>query len=166
MVSEITIHSKFDGPSQHGSFGQHMWYRYRWWVVLRSLLCIAAIGFGAFLIEPGTKGGLLGGLLVSVGSLGFMRPMLWQMWHERGLRKHAAYETEVVYVFSEAGVKMTGEAGDVDVPWSGLHEVIVTRKGMLIYKDKKHFLWITKSDFAAGQMEEVRQMKRSSAAEE
>lgn len=161
MGNIIEITSKFDGPSQHGSFTKHMWCRYRWWVVLRSLLCIAAIFFGATLIEPGTKVGAFGGFLMMVGSLGFMRPMLWQMWHERGLRKHPAYETEVHYEFSNDGIKMSGVAGDANVPWSGFHQVRETRKGLLIYQDKKQYLWIPKADFQPGQMQEIAMMKQA-----
>lgn len=164
MKKIIEITSKFDGPSQHGSFTKHMWCRYRWWVILRSLLCIIAICFGAYLIEPGTKGGAFGGFLVMVGSLGFMRPMLWQMWHERGLRKHPAYETEVHYEFSEKGIKMSGRAGDADVPWSDFYQVRPTKKGLLIYQDKKQYLWIPKADFQTGQMQEIAQMKQTTEA--
>ena len=138
-----------------------MWCRYRWWVVLRSLLCIVAICFGSYLIEPGTKGGVFGGFLVMVGSLGFMRPMLWQMWHERGLRKHPAYETEVHYEFSERGLKILGLAGDADVPWSEFYQVKPTRKGLLIYQDKKQYLWIPNADFEQGQMQEIFKMKQT-----
>lgn len=99
-----------------------------------------------------------------VGSLGFMRPMLWQMWHERGLRKHPAYETEVHYEFSEKGIKMSGRAGDADVPWSGFYQVRPTKKGLLIYQDKKQYLWIPKADFQTGQMQEVAQMKQAADA--
>ncbi|MFC4993474.1 YcxB family protein [Rubritalea tangerina] len=155
MDQKIIITSTFDGTSQHGSYFQHMLYRHRWWVVLRSLLCVAGICFGAYLIEPGSKAGALGGILVMAGSLGFMRPMLWQMWHERGLRKHPAYGSKVVYRFDEEGVEMRGKAGDADVAWGALYELKPTRKGLLIYQDKKHYLWIPKSDFKYGQMEEV-----------
>ena len=159
MEKIIEIASKFDGPSQHGSFSKHMWYRYRWWVILRSFFCVAAICFGAYLIEPGTKGGAFGGFLVMVGSLGFMRPILWQMWHERGLRKHPAYETEIHYEFSDHGVKISGVAGDVTVPWVDFFQVKPTKKGLLIYHDKKQYLWIPKVDFKLGQMQEIAQMK-------
>ena len=155
MTKEISIVAPFDGQSQHGSFPQHMWHRFRWWVILRSLFCIAGICFGAFILEPGTKMGLLGGVLVTAGSLGFMRPMLWQMWQERGLRKHPAYDTTVHYTFSEVGVKMSGEIGDAEVPWSEFYELVPTKKGLLIYQDKKQYLWIAKSSFKGEQMQEV-----------
>lgn len=96
-----------------------------------------------------------------VGSLGFMRPMLWQMWHERGLRKHPAYETEVHYEFSDHGIKMSGLAGDADVPWTELYQVKPTKKGLLIYQDKKQYMWLPKSDFQSGQMQEIAKMKQA-----
>ena len=138
-----------------------MWQRYRWWVILRSVFCLAGICLGGYLMvmAPGFKRGMFGGFLVMVSSLGFMRPMLWQMWHERGLRKHPAYETEVRYVFSDSGVKMTGKAGKADVPWVNIFQIKPTCKGLLIYTDKKHFMWIPKTDFKDGQMQEIAAMK-------
>ncbi|MFC5050376.1 YcxB family protein [Rubritalea spongiae] len=155
MAKPITIITQFDGKSQHGSFPQHMWHRYRWWVITRSLLCIAAICLGAYLMEPGSEGGLIGGGLVMVGSLGFMRPMLWQMWQERGLRKHPAYNSKVRYTFSENGISMAGKAGEADVAWNELHELKQSKKGLLIYKDKKQYIWIANDAFEAGQMEAI-----------
>ena len=110
-------------------------------------------------MDPGSKRGMFGGFLVMIGSLGFMRPMLWQMWHERGLRKHPAYETEVEYVFSPTGITMNGQAGEAVVPWSEIFQVKVTRKGLLIYQDKKQYLWIPEADFGEGQMKSIQQMK-------
>lgn len=154
-MKNITINTRFDGQTQHGSFTQHMWHRYKIWVLLRSVLCIAAVCLGCYIMEPGTKWGMFGGALVMVGSLGFIRPMLWQMWQERGLRKHPAFETEVSYTFSEAGVKMTGKAGNADIPWSALYELKATKKGLLIYQDKKQYLWIAKAAFRANEMQQV-----------
>lgn len=90
-----------------------------------------------------------------VGSLGFMRPMLWQMWQERGLRKHPAYDTKVSYIFSVAGVKMSGKAGDADIPWTEFHELKATKKGLLIYQDKKQYIWIAKDAFKTNEMQEI-----------
>lgn len=154
-MNTITINTTFDGKSQHGSFPQHMWHRYKLWVIARSVTCIAAVCLGCYMIEPGTKLGMFGGVLVMVGSLGFMRPMLWQMWQERGLRKHPAYDTVVSYTFSEAGVKMSGTAGDADIPWAEFYELKATKKGLLIYQDKKQYLWIAKDAFKANEMQQV-----------
>lgn len=151
----ITIISTFDGSGQHGSMTQHMWHRYRWWVVLRSLLCVAAVCLGAYLMEPGTKGGAIGAVLVMAGSLGFMRPMLWQMWQERGLRKHPAYGSKVRYTFSERGLSMAGKAGQAEVEWNALYELKPVRKGLLIYQDKRQYLWIERAAFGTGQLEAV-----------
>ena len=152
-MKEITIHTTFDGKSQHGSFPRHMWHRYKAWVITRSLLCVAAVCLGCYILEPGTKWGMFGGALVMVGSLGFMRPMLWQMWQERGLRKHPAYDTEVSYVFSGQGIKMSGQAGDADIPWPNFYELVPTKKGLLIYQDKKQYLWIANDAFREGEMQ-------------
>ncbi|MGJ8672071.1 YcxB family protein [Rubritalea sp.] len=155
MAEPITIITAFDGKSQHGSFPQHMWHRYRWWVITRSVLCVVAVCLGAYLMEPGTKGGVIGGGLVMVGSLGFMRPMLWQMWQERGLRKHPAYNTKVRYTFSEKGLSMAGSAGEATVTWEELYELKSTKKGLLIYTDKKQYIWIAAAAFGEGQLAKV-----------
>ena len=152
MADPITIIIPFDGKSQHGSFTQHMWHRYRWWVILRSLFCVATVFLGAYLIEPGSKGAVIGSILVMAGSLGFMRPMLWQMWQERGLRKHPAYGSKVRYTFSEKGLSMAGKAGEAVVPWSDFYEVKQTKKGLLIYQDKKQYIWIAADAFEVGEM--------------
>lgn len=110
-------------------------------------------------MDPGSKRGMFGGFLVMVGSVGFIRPMLWQMWHERVLRKHPAYETEVKYTFSPSGITMDGKAGKATMAWADVYQIKVTRKGLLIYQDKKQYLWIPESDFESGQMQEVAALK-------
>ncbi|WP_018969106.1 YcxB family protein [Rubritalea marina] len=159
-MSDISIHSRFDGPSQHGSFRHHLWQRHRGWVIARSLMCVTAVGVGAFLIEPGTEGGVIGSVLVVAGTLGFMRPMIWQMWQERMLRKHPAFDTSIDYTFTAQGMQMRGEAGDVDVSWADLHSVVPTKKGLLIYQDAKQYMWIPVADITPEQMEQVAAMKK------
>ena len=98
------------------------------------------------------------------GSLGFMRPMLWQMWQERGLRKHSAYDSMVRYTFSSSGVSMAGKAGDMKVDWSEFYELKALKKGLLIYQDKKQYMWIESSAFGEGQLDAVMQFWHDSQA--
>jgi len=67
-----------------------------------------------------------GPLFVTAGSIGFLRPMIWQMWHERNVRKYS-------------------------LPWEKLYEYVIRSKGLLIYIDKKRFLWVPKKVFKENQ---------------
>ena len=154
-MADIIINTRFDGPSQHGSFRHHLWMRHRPWVIARSLLCVAGVVVGAYLIEPGTEAGIFGSMLVVVGTLGFMRPMIWQMWQERGLRKHPAYETDITFRFNRDGVKIQGAIGDAELGWGDLYQVAPTKKGLLLYQDKKQYMWIPSADISAEQMQRV-----------
>lgn len=151
---EVKVRMKFDGESQHGSYWQHLWHRWRWWVVFRWLVCLASVSLGGILLVGGEKN-VLGAFLVSIGSIGCMRPMVWGMWQERGLRKHPAYGGEVNYVFSEDGVEMDGKAGSAVVPWASFYEVKSVKKGLLIYQDKKQYLWLPSKAFNRGEMQSV-----------
>lgn len=161
MAEMITVKMKFDGESQHGAHVRHMWRRQKLWLILRSCLCIAAIATGAFLMEPtgGSKWNMIAGMMVTIGAVGFLRPMIWQMWMERELRKHPAYGTAVEYVFTEKGIKMTGAAGNVEIGWQEIYDVCLTAKGMLIYQTKQLYMWIPAGAFSkVGDMDQVREM--------
>jgi hypothetical protein len=73
--------------------------------------------------------------------------MIWQMWNERKLRKHPAYGTKIHYTFSAEEVIIEGVSGTVNVPWSEFCEVVETKKGLLLYQNKKDYLWIPRYDF-------------------
>lgn len=135
----------------------HLWRRQKLWLVIRSVLCLAAIAIGAYLMDPnaGGKQNLIPGMMVTIGSVGVLRPMIWQMWMERGMRHHVAYGTEVEYVFSESGVKMTGVAGVADLAWGDVYEVCLCRRGMLIYQTKQLYLWIPAAGFAGKEQMEL-----------
>jgi len=152
--SEVRVEMRFDGESQHGSYWQHLWHRWRWWIVVRAFGCMAAVALGSVLLIGG-KQNVLGAFLVSVGSLGFVRPMIWQMWQERGLRKHPAYNGRVSYIFSASGVEMDGQAGKANVAWNSFTEVVAVKKGLLIYQDQKQYIWIPRKAFAEGEVESV-----------
>ena len=113
----------------------------------------------SYLIEPGTETGIFGSMLVVVGTFGFMRPMIWQMWQERRLRKHPAFESEITFRFNSDGIKIHGAIGDADLGWADIYQVMPTRKGMLIYQDKKQYMWIPLADISAEQMQRVAAFK-------
>ncbi|MGJ8657289.1 MAG: YcxB family protein [Akkermansiaceae bacterium] len=163
MDEAIKIDSMFDGRSHHGSFRYHLWHRWGRWLVLRRVVCIAMVLIGGvFAIKTYGRGDKFANFItisfVLLGSVGYMRPMIWQMWNERKLRKHAAYGTEIHYVFSPEEIVMDGSSGKVHVPWSEFIEVVETKKGLLLYQNKKDYLWIPSYDFEAGEMGKVVRM--------
>jgi hypothetical protein len=160
MEQAIKIESMFDGRSHHGSFRQHLWHRWRRWLILRRLVCIAMVVIGGFFaIKTYGKGDKFANFItisfILLGSVGYMRPMIWQMWNERKLRKHPAYETMINYTFNVDEVIMDGSSGKVTVPWSEFCEVVETKKGLLLYQNKKDYLWIPGYDFKDGEMTEI-----------
>ena len=92
---------------------------------------------------------------ILLGSMGIMRPMIWQMWSERKLRKHPSYGTKIRYVFDTENIIMNGSSGEVRVSWDVFFEVVETKKGLLLYQNKKDYLWIPSYDFKAGEMTKV-----------
>ena len=88
-----------------------------------------------------------GPLFITAGSVGFLRPMIWQMWHERNVRKNVAYGTKLNYSFSESGVSVRGSQGKFELPWEELYEMVITKKGVLLYQTKKGYLWIPRKAF-------------------
>lgn len=157
MEDFIRIETNFNGTTQHGSYMQHLMHRWKWWLLARALVCFAAIFIGVFIYQPDAEGkqNLLAAFLITVGCFGFVRPMVWQMWHERQLRKHPGYGGKVVYKFDEEGVDMKGKAGAAMVEWKVFREVVVRKKGLLLYQDKKQYIWIPASAFATGEMQTV-----------
>ncbi len=95
---------------------------------------------------------------ILLGSVGYMRPMIWQMWNERKLRKHPAYGTVINYTFSADEIIMNGVSGKINVPWSQFFEVVETKTGLLLYQNKKDYLWIPRYDFKDGEITKVLKM--------
>ncbi len=160
MEHTIKINSKFDGRSHHGAFRQHLKHRWKWWLVARSFVCLALIGIGVFFslhyYEKGEKlADFVTVAFLLMGSVGFIRPMIWQMFAERKLRKHPAYNTTIQYEFSHDYITMSGKAGDAKVPWKTFTELVPNQLGLLIYQNKKDYIWIPKYDFQGNEMNEV-----------
>ncbi len=166
MDEVIKIESMFDGRSHHGSYRQHLWHRWRWWLVLRRFVCIALVVIGGiYAVKTYGRGDKRANFITTsfilLGSVGYMRPMIWQMWNERKLRKHPAYDTKITYTFSAEEVIMDGVSGKAVVPWCALSEVVETKLGMLLYQNKKDYLWIPAYDFKDGQMGEIVRLHES-----
>jgi hypothetical protein len=163
METEIAIKSMFDGRSHHGSFREHLWHRYRRWLILRRFVCIAMVVIGGiFAVKTYGSGDKFANFItitfILLGSIGYMRPMIWQMWSERKLRKHPAYGTEINYTFSANEIIMDGVSGKIHVPWNQFVEVVITKTGLLLYQNKKDYLWIPSYDFKDGEMAKVLKM--------
>ncbi len=161
----IQIESMFDGRSHHGSFGEHLWYRWKTFMMLRRFACIGMLLMGAvFAMKTYGQGDKLANFVtisfILIGSIGYIRPMIWQMWSERKLRKHPAYGSQIEFCFSPDEVSMAGTSGVVNVPWKEFFEVVETKKGLLMYQNKKDYLWVPGYDFKAGEMAQVVSMHR------
>ena len=50
---------------------------------------------------------------------------------------------------------MDGSSGTVNVLWSEFYEVVETKNGLLMYQNKKDYLWIPEYDFKSGEMEQI-----------
>lgn len=150
----------FDGRSHHGSFREHLWYRWRVWMLLRRFVCLAMIVIGGFFAVKSygmgdRRADFITISFILLGSIGYIRPMIWQMWSERKLRKHPAYESEIIYTFNAEEVIMEGSSGKVSVPWDQFYELEQTQKGLLMYQNKKDYLWIPSYDFESDEMTSV-----------
>lgn len=96
-------------------------------------------------------------VFVAGGSVGFLRPMIWQMWHERGIRKHPAFGTKMFFTFGDDGVEVGGKKGKYQIKWEDLFELKITKKGVLMYTSKKSFLWIPVKCFKDNELQYVQQ---------
>lgn len=163
MTAPITISSMFDGRSHHGAFRLHLSHRWKWWLRVRAFVCLALLIMGILFVIKFSGGGnkyadFSAVAFILLGSVGFVRPMIWQMFAERRYRMHPAFNSKIQYTFSNTGVNMTGKAGDVDVPWSSFLELVDTSKGLLMYTNKKEYIWIPSSDFNPGEIAQVCQL--------
>ena len=156
----IKVSSMFDGRSHHGSFREHLWHRWRVWMLLRRFACLAMVCIGGYFAMKSYGGGskfhnFITISFILIGSVGFMRPMIWQMWSERKLRKHPAFNSKIHYEFNPKEVIMNGSSGRANVPWSEFFEIIETKKGLLMYQNKKDYLWIPAVDFKTKEMSQI-----------
>jgi len=148
MKDSVVATFIFDGISQHGAVQQHMMHRWKFWILLRATVCLFAVIAGGYLIV--TRGQhVLAGFLVAGGAAGFLRPMVWQMWSERRLRKHPAYGKEVSFCFGIHEITMKGGAGDATLRWEKVYEVVSCKRGILIYVNAKDYLWVPNSAFVS-----------------
>jgi len=169
MEDTISIESMFSGKSHHGAFRQHIRHRWKWWLIARSFVCVALVILGTYIaILYSGKGNKLPDFIsvafILLGSVGIIRPMIWQMFAERKFRKHKAYNSIINYKFSAKGIQMSGQAGKADVPWSSFYEVVETSKGLLIYQNKKEYIWIPSDDFKPGEMKAICTLFQASQA--
>jgi hypothetical protein len=165
MEAPFAIESMFDGRSHHGSFREHLWHRWRGLLILRRFVCIAMIVIGGiFAIKTYGSGNKFANFIstafILIGTVGYMRPMIWQMWYERKLRKHPAYGTVIKYEFNHDGIIIDGVSGRVNVPWSQFSEVVKTETGLLLYQNKKDYIWIPSYDFEEWEMAHVVSMSK------
>jgi len=114
---------------------------------IRRFACLAMLIIGAyFAVKTYGSGNKFADFVtisfILIGSIGFVRPMIWQMWSERKLRKHPAFGSKIDYAFNPKEVIIDGSSGTVNVPWSEFYEVVETKNGLLMYQNKKDYLWV------------------------
>ena len=154
MKDKIEISFVFNDANYHGAYQEHLKHRQKMWIRVRSALCVLMVLFGGYLLvvqSQSGKSGIFGPLFITAGSVGFLRPMIWQMWHERNVRKHPAYHTTLHYTFDQKGVHVDGKQGRYLLAWGELYECVLRRKGVLVYPEKKKFLWIPRRCFSVDQ---------------
>ena len=153
----------FNDQTYHGAYIRHIRHRLKFWVYLRALLCIGFITAGGVLIaislgdDNRTLAGI-GTFSVVAGSFGFMRPIIWQVWHERQARHNPCYNTRLHYGFAEDVLSVKGNQGNYDLEWEKNYELVVTKKGVLIYMTKKSYLWVPKA--ALKSVEEMQKVEK------
>lgn len=123
-----------------------MWHRYQVWLMLRTFLSIAILLAGIILLA--NRGATpMPVLMLMVGTFALLRPMIWKIMHARNMRKLPGYGQSVVYTFTPEGMSIHGEDRKGSVQWSSLLESVRTRKGLLLYHEKKSYTWIPKASF-------------------
>ncbi|MDB9741691.1 YcxB family protein [Akkermansiaceae bacterium] len=152
-MNEIKLSYQFNDQNYHGAYKAHMQHRYKRWIYLRSFICICMILLGGYLMTF-TKERAFAYMFVTAGSLAFLRPIIWQMWHERIARKNPAWGSKLHFTFNDEGVSLSGNQGSFTFPWADLFEVYLAKKGILIYLNRKKYLWIPYSA-AEGKLEQL-----------
>ena len=160
MAGQIKASFVFNDKTYHGAYAEHLKHRRNLLMRLRALMCVVFIVVGAVMIiksDNRTNKTLfaLGAISVSAGSIGYFRPMIWQMWHERNARKNPAYKSKVHYIFSDEMLTVDGKQGRFDIAWEDVYELVGTKKGVLVYTNKKSYLWIPKVAFKDDEMQEA-----------
>lgn len=146
MTDPIIAKLVFDERSHLGAFRLHLWHRYRFWIILRTVASIATIAGGIILtgIEGLTPFPLL---MMMVGTFALLRPMLWKIMHSRNLRRLPGYGQKVIYTFTSEEIQVKGETQQALIDKDKLHEIVILKQGLLLYHDKKAYTWIPKEAF-------------------
>ena len=146
MPDTIQATLTFDESSQLNAYRYHMWHRYRFWLMLRTLLSIGLVltGFILLMVHGPNPMPLL---MLMVGTFALVRPMIWKIMHSRNLRKLPGYGQKVTYGFTEDSILINGESHKAEVHWNKLFEVRITSKGILFYHSKKAYTWVPSSAF-------------------
>jgi len=152
--SDVVVNVPLGGAAYHGAYRIHMWNRQRAWIIIRTVLCAVAIAYaGIEIMKRGVQGPFA--LIICVASVGLLRPMIWEMWHERGLRKKKGYGKPIEYTFGDQGIHMRGPAGKALLLWSDVIKVVNHKKGFLFYQSRDGYIWIPKHLLADGDEEKL-----------
>lgn len=148
----------FDDQHYHGAYGKHLWHRSKHWIILRSLCCALAIIIGGLMMIQNSRD-LLAYFFVTGGSIGMLRPMIWQMWHERSMRKNPAFGTTLHFSFDATGLTLSGKQGKHHFHWNDIFELKQTNKGLLIYPSRKKYLWIPQAVLKKDSVKKIQQLQ-------
>ena len=146
MTDPIKAKLVFDERSHLGAFRLHMWHRYRFWIVLRTVASIGAVVGGIILIgiEGLTPFPIL---MMMVGTFALLRPMVWKIMHARNLRRLPGYGQKVCYTFTPEGIKVQGETQQALIEKNKLYEIVNFKQGLMLYHNKKAYTWIPREAF-------------------
>ena len=146
MPDSVSAKLVFDESSQLGVFRYHMWHRYRFWLLLRTVASVSAIiGAGVLIMIEGLTP--LPILMIMVGTFAFLRPMIWKILHSRNLRQLPGYGQSVTYTISAEQIKVRGETKHASIPRQNLFESLTLDQGLLLYHNKKAYTWIPREAF-------------------
>jgi hypothetical protein len=150
MPESIHARTVFDESSQLGAFRLHMWHRYRIWLMLRTFLSVGLILAGiVILISQGPHPMSI--LMLMIGTFALLRPMIWKIMHARKLRQLPGYGHSVVYTFTPEGINIHGEDRRAEVRWSDIFEPVPSKRGLLLYHEKKSYTWVPREAFDSAQ---------------
>jgi hypothetical protein len=130
------------------------WLGYAFFCLLPIGIALAALAKGWSLQELWAQNGLLllvGPLFALVGV-----PLLHRMNVKQQRAGNASTAGEQTYAFSADGVRMWGSLSNTSVLWSGVTEVVETKRFFLLYFSAVHFLYIPKWRLSKEQCSELR----------
>ncbi len=159
----ITAQSQFHDEVYAHAYAKHAWHRWRFWLLLRTLVAIGCLAYGGYtMIMVGPE--MMAVLSIMVGTFALVRPIIWKILYLRRMRGSAGYGELVSYEFSPAGISMAGASFSSEVAWDKVYELVVFPAGVLIYFDKRQHLWLPDHTIA-GETSQLAELARQNGVD-